>query len=66
MFAKDRRYYKRAGDSTYVMEHYDIEDAFRRAVTPSLAERKKPLASQKRWHSITEPMVAVNTASGAV
>jgi schlafen family protein len=34
--AKDRRYYKRAGDSTYVMEHYDIEDAFRRAVTPSL------------------------------
>lgn len=34
--AKDRRYYKRAGDSTYVMEHYDIEDAFRRLVTPTL------------------------------
>lgn len=28
--AKDRRYYKRAGDSTFIMEHYDIEDAFNR------------------------------------
>jgi hypothetical protein len=34
--ARDRRYYKRAGDSTFVMEHYDIEDAFRRLVTPEL------------------------------
>ncbi len=34
--AKDRRYYKRAGDSTFVMEHYDIEDAFRRLATPEL------------------------------
>lgn len=28
--AGDGRYYKRAGDSFYLMEHYDIEDAFRR------------------------------------
>ena len=34
--AKDRRYYKRAGDSTFVMEHYDIEDAMRRLVLPDL------------------------------
>jgi hypothetical protein len=26
--ADDKRYYKRAGESTYVMEHTDIEDAF--------------------------------------
>jgi hypothetical protein len=26
----DKQYYKRAGESTFAMEHYDIEDAFRR------------------------------------
>ena len=26
----DKRYYKRAGNSSYMMEHFDIEDAFRR------------------------------------
>lgn len=35
--AKDRRYYKRAGDSSFVMEHYDVEDAFRRQTTPELS-----------------------------
>lgn len=35
--AKDRRYYKRAGDNTFVMEHYDIEDAFRRITVPDLS-----------------------------
>jgi hypothetical protein len=34
--AKDRRYYKRAGDSTFVMEHYDIEDAFNRVAPTQL------------------------------
>lgn len=35
--AKDRKqYFKRSGDSTFEMEHYDVEDAFRRAVMPSL------------------------------
>jgi hypothetical protein len=34
--AKDRRYYKRAGDSTFVMEHYDIEDAFKRNAVAEL------------------------------
>jgi predicted HTH transcriptional regulator len=28
--AGDKRYYKRAGDSSFIMEHYDIEDAFNR------------------------------------
>lgn len=26
----DKRYYKRAGSSSYIMEHYDIEDQFKR------------------------------------
>jgi hypothetical protein len=33
----DGQYYKRAGDSTFPMEHYDIEDAFRRVVSPELS-----------------------------
>lgn len=33
----DGRYYKRVGDSFYPMEHYDIEDMFKRQVTASLA-----------------------------
>lgn len=33
---KDGRYYKRAGDSTFPMEHYDIEDAFNRKAVPIL------------------------------
>ncbi|MPZ35793.1 MAG: hypothetical protein GEV13_33340 [Rhodospirillales bacterium] len=32
----DKRYYKRAGDSSFVMEHYDIEDAFNRVGVPDL------------------------------
>lgn len=32
----DKRYYKRAGDSTFVMEHYDIEDAFNRVAPADL------------------------------
>lgn len=32
----DGRYYKRAGDSTFRMEHYDIEDSFKRLVVPDL------------------------------
>jgi hypothetical protein len=35
--AGDKRYYKRAGDSFFEMEHYDIEDAFRRTAAPSLS-----------------------------
>lgn len=32
----DKRYYKRAGDISYVMEHYDIEDAFNRVAPTEL------------------------------
>lgn len=36
--AKDEKYYyKRAGDSFFQMEHYDIEDAFRRTVVPVIS-----------------------------
>jgi hypothetical protein len=42
------RYFKRAGDNTFPMEHYDIEDAFRRASLPDLA-MKWSLA----WHGGT-------------
>lgn len=34
--AGDKRYYKRAGDSSFVMEHYDIEDAFNRIAPTEL------------------------------
>lgn len=32
----NKQYYKRAGGSTFAMEHYDIEDAFRRSMTAEL------------------------------
>lgn len=32
----DKRYYKRAGSSSFAMEHYDVEDAFKRTVGPVL------------------------------
>ena len=31
----DKRYFKRIGDSSVAMEHYDIEDSFRRLVVPT-------------------------------
>ncbi len=31
-----RQYFKRAGDNSFEMEHYDIEDAFNRSVVPDL------------------------------
>ena len=35
--AKDQKQYsKRSGDSSFAMEHYDIEDAFRRVVVPEV------------------------------
>jgi hypothetical protein len=30
----EKVYYKRAGDSSFVMEHYDVEDSFKRLVVP--------------------------------
>jgi hypothetical protein len=32
----DKHYYKRSGDSSIPMEHYDIEDSFKRLVVPTL------------------------------
>jgi len=32
----DKQYYKRVGDSAYAMEHYDIEDSFKRFTVPEL------------------------------
>ena len=34
--AGDKRYYKRAGNSSFIMEHYDIEDAFNRIAPTEL------------------------------
>ncbi len=34
--AGDKRYYQRAGSTSRVMEHFEIEDAFRRQTTPIL------------------------------
>ena len=39
----ENRYYKRSGDSFYVMEHFDIEDMFGRRKKPKLLLRKKLL-----------------------
>lgn len=55
----DKRYYKRSGDSSFIMEHYDIEDAFNRiglvdldlvfgAPTRSEAESVNPLSVRYR------------------
>ena len=35
--AGQKQYFKRAGDSSFEMEHYDIEDAFNRVVLPDLS-----------------------------
>jgi predicted HTH transcriptional regulator len=32
----EKQYFKRIGDSSIAMEHYDIEDSFKRVVVPSL------------------------------
>ncbi len=34
--AKQKGYFKRSGSNSYEMEHYDIEDAFRRQASPDL------------------------------
>jgi hypothetical protein len=31
-----KRYFKRIGSASYAMEHFDVEDAFRRATTPDI------------------------------
>ncbi|WP_187273042.1 ATP-binding protein [Methylobacterium sp. WL69] len=33
----EKQYYKRAGDSSFAMEHYDIEDAFSRTKNPTIS-----------------------------
>lgn len=37
----DKQYFKRIGDSSMPMEHYDIEDSFKRTVVPSLEVKRK-------------------------
>jgi hypothetical protein len=44
----DKRYYKRAVDSFFAMEHYDIEDAFRRRSAPELSLLINPTRSPPR------------------
>lgn len=39
----ENRYYKRSGDSFYIMEHFDIEDMFGRRKKPKLLLRNKLL-----------------------
>lgn len=34
-----KQYFKRSGSASYTMEHFDVEDAFRRASSPDLALR---------------------------
>jgi hypothetical protein len=44
----DGRYYKRSGASTFTMEHYDVEDAFKRISSPRLE-----LKTDLRWRMRT-------------
>jgi predicted HTH transcriptional regulator len=39
----DKLYYKRSGDSSIAMEHYDIEDSFKRIQTPILELGSSPI-----------------------
>jgi hypothetical protein len=48
MATNDRRYWKRAGESTFAMEHYDVEDSFKRLVVPTL-EVSAALGFVGRW-----------------
>ena len=49
----DKQYIKRVGDSSIAMEHYDIEDSFKRIIAPTLqaeyhlAMWSKSLSAQK-------------------
>lgn len=59
----DKRYYKRAGDSSFIMEHYDIEDAFNRTTPAELQLALSGIASAERspaspGRSITDTYLA--------
>ena len=41
--AGEKQYFKRAGDSFFAMEHYDIEDAFKRTTTPEITFTLVPI-----------------------
>jgi hypothetical protein len=44
----DKQYFKRIGDSSIAMEHYDIEDSFKRLVVPTLIPEIQLSRSQTR------------------
>lgn len=61
MSQADKHYYKRSGSSSFAMEHYDIEDAFRRQTSPILVlswrlERRfsSPSSMSLRLHLVVE------------
>jgi hypothetical protein len=58
----DKRYYKRAGDSSFAMEHYDIEDAFNRTapteVRLALVEIKTRPEGQNTTNAATHHYLA--------
>src|SRR5690606_23141057 len=43
--ARDKRYYKRSGDSFYVLEHFDVADMFGRRQRPELTLLHKLLSA---------------------
>jgi predicted HTH transcriptional regulator len=44
----EKQYFKRIGDSSIAMEHYDIEDSFKRIVVPSLQVQVHPSNGGRR------------------
>jgi hypothetical protein len=44
----EKQYFKRIGDSSIAMEHYDIEDSFKRLVVPTLTARFNLIPTSSR------------------
>lgn len=62
--AGQKQYFKRAGDSSFEMEHYDVEDAFRRISAPDLVlEMRKSDYSKSGFHVFTDLIFELRNAS---
>jgi len=53
----DKQYYKRAGDNSFPMEHYDIEDAFKRNTVATLALQRSEIVRHPSRETESEVVV---------
>ena len=56
--AGQKQYFKRAGDSSFEMEHYDIEDAFKRSTSAELGLKIR-LEERKKGGSVNELIIGI-------